>query len=501
MPKIFTPRDEAFLRLLSDLIGCNPFTPRRSQIERELLGDEFQKSEKDWTLSPSQYRTTKNLDAIHRKTEKLLERISSKLKQAGQLSPKYRDSYWDLVNYVLFNRNRSHFEDIIKRGKDLRRTFADFKSDVEKYLKFIPGRDIESEPHHLFAIQFQIYRSFYNIFGDIVGSSPSIIKLRADAWQSIFTHDMTRYRHTLFDRMHDFTTLITGPSGTGKELVAKAIGTSAYIPFDTTKYRFKYSREDLLKTVNLSALTPTLIESELFGHKKGAFTGAVTDRLGWLDSCPKEGSIFLDEIGELDATLQVKLLRVLQDRSFQRIGDTADRQFQGRFIAATNRNLDLAIRENSFRSDFYYRICSDRIQTPGLSIRIQEDSSELQGLVRHLSERLLPTDDAKTATDQIVDWIHSNLGLDYPWPGNVRELEQCIRNWLIRRNYAPMNDWQESDSIQRLADFDCTAEELIQRYCASKYAQNGSYVKTAELLGLDRRTVKAKIEALDNVPE
>src|SRR6185369_6170470 len=104
--------------------------------------------------------------------------------------------------------------------------------------------------------------------------------------------------------------------------------------------------------LNLSALSPTLIESELFGHRRGAFTGALEDRAGWMEVCPPLGTVFLDEIGELDPAIQVKLLRVLQTRMFQRLGDTATRVFRGKIIAATNRDLDSA---KDFRRDFYYR--------------------------------------------------------------------------------------------------------------------------------------------------
>ena len=112
--------------------------------------------------------------------------------------------------------------------------------------------------------------------------------------------------------MGDVTTLVTGPSGTGKELVARAIGLSRYIPFDAEGQAFADDTPRSFVPLNLSALSPTLIESELFGHRRGAFTGAVADRAGWLETCPPRGTVFLDEIGELDPAIQVKLLRVLQ---------------------------------------------------------------------------------------------------------------------------------------------------------------------------------------------
>jgi transcriptional regulator with PAS, ATPase and Fis domain len=112
---------------------------------------------------------------------------------------------------------------------------------------------------------------------------------------------MRRYRRLLFDRMTDISTLVMGASGTGKELVARAIGLSRYIPFDATRGGFVEDFEGSFIALNLSAMSPTLIESELFGHRRGAFTGAVADRVGFLEACPPLGTVFLDEIGELDA--------------------------------------------------------------------------------------------------------------------------------------------------------------------------------------------------------
>ena len=162
--------------------------------------------------------------------------------------------------------------------------------------------------------------------------------------------------------MGDFSTLITGPSGTGKEFVARAIAYSRYIPFQPRTLTFQVHPEEGFYAVNLAALSPSLIESELFGHRRGAFTGAATDRKGWLEVCPSHGTVFFDEIGDLEPTLQVKLLRVIQTRRFQRVGETESREFHGKIIAATNRNLGDAIRQGEFREDFYYRICSDLVR-------------------------------------------------------------------------------------------------------------------------------------------
>src|SRR6202043_2839283 len=172
--------------------------------------------------------------------------------------------------------------------------------------------------------------AFDQIFRDIIGGSLPAARLRASIWQSVFTHDMRRYRRTLYSRMGEFATLITGPSGTGKELAARAIAESRYVPFDEQRLAFASDDAESFFPINISALSPTLVESELFGHRRGAFTGAVADRKGWLETCPEAGSVFLDELGDLDPAIQVKLLRVIETRTFHPVGDTASKHFEGK---------------------------------------------------------------------------------------------------------------------------------------------------------------------------
>jgi len=308
-------------------------------------------------------------------------------------------------------------------------------------------------------------------------------------------------RRTLYSRMGDFTTLISGASGTGKELVARAIGLSRFIPFDPDKQRFADDLADSFHALNLSALSSTLIESELFGHRRGAFTGAVSDRAGWFEVCRPLGAVFLDEIGELDVSIQVKLLRVLQTRAFQRLGESTDRTFDGKLIVATNQDLLAKIADGSFREDFYYRICSDIITTPSLREQLDDSPEDLGNLVLHLTQRIAGENAQELAAD-IERWIIKNLGADYAWPGNVRELEQCVRNLIIRRDYQPRSPAKNAlaaDARERLAaEFlagSLTADELLSRYCTLIYSRTGSYEEAARRTHLDRRTVKSKIDA------
>jgi transcriptional regulator with PAS, ATPase and Fis domain len=277
-----------------------------------------------------------------------------------------------------------------------------------------------------------------------------------------------------------------------------------YIPFDPKTRTFAGDYSQSFYPLNLSALSPTLIESELFGHRRGAFTGALEDRAGWLETCPPLGTVFLDEVGELDPAIQVKLLRVLQTRTFQRLGDTKTRSFRGKIIAATNRDLAKEMSSGSFRKDFYYRICSDIVTTPSLREQLHEHADaggnrrELEALVHFIARRVVDDEEAGPLTEEVVRWVGKHLGVDYPWPGNFRELEQCVKNVLIRHEYRPPEaaGGAPADRLaEELMTGKLTAEELLQRYCTVVYSQTRNYEETARRLGLDRRTVKAKVDA------
>jgi len=351
---------------------------------------------------------------------------------------------------------------------------------------------------HLLAFFFQIRRAFHFTIENILGGSLPAARLRASVWQAIFTRDMRRYRRGLHQRMHDITTLIVGPTGTGKELVAQAIGLSRYIPVDPAAERFTEDFRGSFYALNLSALPSTLIESELFGHRKGAFTGAVDHHPGWLEVCPPLGTVFLDEIAEIDTAIQVKLLRVLQSRTFQRVGDTRERRFHGKIIAATNRDLAAEMQAGRFRPDLYYRLCADVIETPSLEAQLREAPDELPHLLRFLARRIAGEAEAEALAGEAEAWISAHLGPDYRWPGNVRELEQCVRNVMIRGEYRPPRAAPagvREECAQAFLAGSLSTEEMLRRYVTLVFADTGNYVETARRLGIDRRTVKDKVDA------
>jgi transcriptional regulator with AAA-type ATPase domain len=490
---------------IARLVYCNPFLPERIDCEREALGEEFVEADAAWHFGGDPAARRPNLGILCQRVEQIAARTRARLVEGVGASQAELRAYEDLVMYGLYYRNKPVFEQLIHAQprklmpRELAEAYDRFVHDVGHFLG-IAGVTFPDayDPPVLFACFFQIRRAFAQIFNHIVGGSAPAAKLRAAAWQSIFTHDMRRYRRVMYDRMGDITTLITGPSGTGKELVARAIGHSRYIPFDAKKKEFTEDFAGSFLPLNLSALSPTLIESELFGHRRGAFTGALEDRAGWMEVCPPLGTVFLDEIGELDPAIQVKLLRVLQTRNFQRLGDTATRTFRGKIIAATNRDLGKEMAAGEFRKDFYYRLCSDIIQTPTLREQVAGSPRELRSLLLYIARNVAGEGEAEAVAAEVHEWIAEHLGGDYAWNGNFRELEQCVRNILIRREYHPPTAGPSSGA-ERLAEElqagRLTAEELVRHYCALVYSQTRNYEETARRLGLDRRTVKSKVQA------
>ncbi|HKR62123.1 MAG TPA: sigma 54-interacting transcriptional regulator [Thermoanaerobaculia bacterium] len=459
------------------LVYVNPFLEDRIDHERHILGDSYVTSQPYWSLLPDLQRKA-NLDAIAEKCAQLIARGNA---------PD------DVAIYHLYERYREAFFDFIERGEATERVafYARFRAECVELL-----RDAIA-PAHLFACFYQVRRAFHHIFRNIVGRSHSAARLRAAVWESIFTHDVRRYRRSLYARMGDVATLITGPTGTGKELVARAIALSRYIPFDERRERFTADPESSFVALNLSALSPTLIESELFGHRKGSFTGALADREGFLESCGASGTVFLDEIGDVDAAVQVKLLRVIQTRTFQRLGETAPRRFEGKLIAATNRDLPEEIRAGRFRQDFFYRLCADTIVTPSLHEQLAE-AGELQHLVRFISERVAGEEEAATLAAEVESAIERSPGRHYAWPGNFRELEQCVRSVMLRGEYratsAPTSDARNAIASSVLSGT-FTADDLLRNYTTLLYAKTRNYSQVAERLGVDRRTVRAKVDA------
>ncbi|MCZ6671715.1 MAG: sigma-54 dependent transcriptional regulator, partial [Verrucomicrobia bacterium] len=235
----------------------------------------------------------------------------------------------------------------------------------------------------------------------------------------------------------EVTVLITGESGTGKELIAKAI------------YQHSLRSGGPYIAVNCAAIPENLIESELFGHEKGSFTGAVQMRKGKFELCD-EGTIFLDEIGDMELATQTKVLRVLQEGEIQRVGGSETIKVNVRLVAATNKDLEKMVEDKDFREDLYYRMNVARIRLPNL----KERSSDIPELIDFMLQRLVKQ--GKSKVNRTSSDVQSLLE-QYPWPGNVRELENVIirasviaqsDTILLKDLPVEINEWAKGNGIE-----------------------------------------------------
>ena len=310
-------------------------------------------------------------------------------------------------------------------------------------------------------------------FGNIIGRSDTM-KQVYDALRKVAESDIT--------------VLLLGETGTGKELAAHAIH------FNSPRRRHPFRK------VSCASTPETLLESVLFGHEKGAYTGADTRRIGMFESADK-GTIFLDEIGEINQNVQVKLLRFLQERQFERVGGTQTIQVDARVIAATNLDMDRAIKEGSFRKDLYYRLNVVSISMPPLRERL----GDIPLLVDHFLEKY--KDKIGGKVKQVSDETMSIL-VSHDWPGNVRELENCIKRAIVMgeedtilpsdipavtRGVESMHPTGEfidqipSDGIS----LDQLEKDLIEK--ALKQT-NGNQTEAAKMLGITRRQLQYRMD-------
>jgi hypothetical protein len=418
----------------------------------------------------------------------------------ARLSAAERDAMERAILFEAFHRFLREMDDLVGRQRAAGSAVvpAPFTRTLLAHL-VARGIDVARAERWL-VLFFQMRRGFLFLTEDLAGGGRSMRRLRESLWNAVFTRDLARYEAVLWDRMEDFATLLLGETGTGKGVAAAAIGRAGLVPFDAKKGVFTPSFTESFVPVNLAELPESLLESELFGHEKGAFTGAIAAHEGLLQRTRRHGAIFLDEIGELAPHVQVKLLRVLQERTFTPVGGRKVLRFEGRVIAATHRPIDELRRDGRFRDDFFYRLSTEAIVVPPLRARLAEDPNELSALVSHVVARTLGASSAEVAAE-VEAAIRRDLGPAYAWPGNVRELEQCVRAVLLSGRCAP--DRREAasaldghaavlDAMKRGA---VTADGLLDRYCALLYAASPSYEAVARITGLDRRTVKRRVLA------
>ena len=284
----------------------------------------------------------------------------------------------------------------------------------------------------------------------------------------------------------DSTVLLLGETGTGKELIARAI------------HDHSRRKSRALVKVNCAAIPGGLLESELFGHERGAFTGAITQKIGRFEVAD-HGSLFLDEIGDIPLELQPKLLRVLQEREFERLGSTVTRKVSVRVVAATHRNLQEMIQERQFRSDLYYRLNVFPIYIPPL----RERPEDIPPLVRHFAFQFarLMNKSVDGISPETVDAL-----TQYAWPGNIRELQNVIERSLVvhqKGNLSVKKSWLSHDSFQTerateplFGRSPMKDQEMIGAALAEAKGRVSGPSGAAAKLGIPPSTLESKIRSM-----
>ncbi len=285
----------------------------------------------------------------------------------------------------------------------------------------------------------------------------------------------------LFKRIHavansSSTVLITGESGTGKELIAKAIHA------DSPRKNGRFI------PINCSAFSEALLESELFGYEKGAFTGAVTRKKGFFETA-HNGTLFLDEISELPSSTQVKLLRVLQEHTFTRVGGTEFVEVDVRVIAATNKNLDDLVKTGKFRHDLFYRLNVIPIETPPL----RDHFEDMEILVQTIVQRICAFENIPVPflTPSFIAALKT-----YPWPGNIRELENLLERLLILHHPEALTDQLLYEESELFGPLKGSFESERDRIVKALQLCGGNKTETSKILDMPRRTLYHKISKL-----
>jgi two-component system, NtrC family, response regulator HydG len=483
-----SPEDEwTFFKTVARAAFTNPFSEDRDRLDL-IIG-----------RIASGSTTGEVLDAVLTRIRERINQLRKKGKaDLGSYEKSRREIMRGVILFHVFHNRMNDFDALIQtqlKDGDVPARVPFARQTLSELQSFGFSND---EAIRYFAEFYQLRRAFYFIKNGLVGSSPSMRKLRKHLWDCVFTHDIRFFETRLWDRMQDFSVLLLGETGTGKGSAAAAIGRSGFIPYDPLKNSFTESFTHNFVAINLSQYSEGVLESELFGHKKGAFTGAVDNHEGLFSRCAPHGAIFLDEIGDIGTAVQIKLLQVLQDRVFFPVGSHVAKCFTGRIMAATNQSLDELRQSGKFRDDLFFRLCSDEILIPTLRDRLAEDSKEIDVLLGSILSRLYGE-----MSDREIESLRSALardvGQNYGWPGNVRELEQAVKRIILTGRYHRKDAVQKDGSRgERLAlglrNFLFDGDTLLAEYCASIYERFGTYEQVSRITKLDRRTAKKYVQ-------
>jgi two-component system, NtrC family, response regulator AtoC len=433
-----------------------------------------------------------------------------------------RAVYRGAVVYYLWAEFGDKLQQIID-ADGVEAPFYDAFANTYRFFLGAPGISAP-EPAHLFAHLYQARRIWHFASTRIFGASQLVEATRAALWRVGVGSDPVAYAAGLYRRMHKVPVLITGETGTGKELAAQCIGWSRYIPFDEKARRFasKYGADYHVR--NVREVPRELFASALFGHKRGSFTGAQADRTGFFGLPGEHGTLVLDEIGELPEDAQVMLLRPLQGREYVVVGGMTPIKMLGQHVFVTNRDLEAMCARGQFREDLLERMNGLRVHTPSALQIFSQAPGEIAVYVAGFAEEIAG-DPARVPewTERIVRSIVETLP-GYTWPRNLRELRNYTERYILTDGHMPAprasapeaergadGDDEDAPLGQRAPETRCnpssgllgpaakagkaTLKEVTRDLVTRVYFQTGENGKaTAEILDMNWRTVMAKID-------
>jgi DNA-binding NtrC family response regulator len=516
---LIDPVRAALLSPLAKLAHTNPFEPAWDALLASALGGGSVTGVR--AAGSTESRSPWGPEALGEPLAQALAVIATQLAQGKTASEEERAIYQGAALYGLAHGFGPRLQALIDHDT-IEVPFYDDFVEQHRFLFAHPGLRVP-EPSHLLALLYQTRRAWSFASTKIRGRSAIANAVRASLWRANLGSDLGAYADGLFRRMDEIPVLITGETGTGKELAAACIGWSRYIPFDPVAKRFATTPSGDYHARNLCEVPSSLLESALFGHKRGSFTGAAADAKGYFALPKPHGSLFLDEIGELPEHVQVKLLRPLQSREYLPLGESRPHTLSGRQLFATHRDLEALCREGKFRADLLERMNGVPIRMPSLRQVLAEAPEELHAFVRgFVADKI---DDAARVEEwsaRVVRSIEATRR-GYAWPRNLRELKNYAERFLLTdgRMEAPEPSAQSTE--QRAATPETTAlpssalpsggipssgilgprakagevslEELTRTYVTRVHvltAQNKA--ETARRTGLDWRTVKKWVD-------
>lgn len=485
-------RTTAFLQRLQVAAFANPFSDTRRDMDAALT-----------SLDPE---APEVLAALEAQVSRVLDRELGRARLSDYPAEQQR-LLRHAVFFEVFHTYASDFDEFIDaQGGESKPIACPLHKPLFRDLR---RRGIQQHDH-VPALEFfyQLRRAFRFLSTGLVGQSQPMRMFRKRLWEQLFGKDLLVYYEHLQGRMERFAVMLQGETGTGKSAAAAALGKSGFIAWEGNRFASTYG--ELFVPLHLAEHPGALLESALFGHVRGAFTGAINDRQGVLQTSGPHSVVFLDELGEIDEKAQVKLLRVLQERRFTPVGAEKVAHFSGRLIGATHASIDELVATGRMREDFFYRVCSDVVHVPTLDERLEARPEELDELVSFVIEKTIGVEGAELTKSTLQAIRGAPLIGRRRFPGNVRQLEQEVRRAILTgavgttikkpariapdRSAADSSAPQGDSLASKIERFELTAEELTAEYAAAAYAHFGNYSQAGGAIGLDRRTLKRHVE-------